>query len=549
MKKCHLIFIVIFTILHFCALISHAQVGNDSSAIFHIESTDKGILIPRMTASQRDSIADPAEGLMVYVMDEHTFYYHNGTVWTAITMLGDDLGSHIATQHLNLSNNNITNADTVTATTFAGDGSALTNVPGDGLGDHTATQDVNLNNNNMINADTVTATAFAGDGSALTNVPGDDLGNHTATQNLDLSNNNITNADTVTATAFVGDGSGLTNVPGDDLGGHIATQDLDLANNNMINADTVTATAFAGDGSALTNVPGDGLGDHTATQDVNLNNNNITNADTVTATAFAGDGSALTNVPGDDMGSHTATQDLDLNNNNMINADTVTATAFGGDGSALTNVPGDDMGSHTATQNIQLSGNFISGDGENEGLYVDNTGKVGVGTNSPAARLDVTATNNSAIRLHPTGIGPVLTYKAFQGGTKDLQFVFEDKDSVLQEVMRIKGNTNTGYVGIGTSSPEDKLHVKDGWIRISHGSMGPTLSFVDDADNSEWSIRHDRAADQLEFRNNTQERLMVIDDDGKVGIGNLKPGRQTACQRWFDPYISWLNGTDVVFCG
>ena len=202
---------------------------------------------------------------------------------------------------------------------------------------------------------------------------------------------------------------------------------------------------------------------------------------------------------------------------------TVTATTFTGDGSALTNVPGDDMGSHTATQNIQLNNNFISGDGDNEGLYVDSTGKIGVGTNSPAARLDVTATNNSAIRLHPTGTGPVLTYKAFQGGTKDLQFVFEDKDSMLQEVMRIKGNTNTGYVGIGTSSPEDKLHVKDGCIRISHDSMGPTLSFVDDADSSEWSIRHDRVADQLEFRNNAQERLMVIEKEGLVGIGTSSP--------------------------
>ena len=158
MKKCHLIFIVIFTILHFCALISHAQVGNDSSAIFHIESTDKGILIPRMTASQRDSIADPAEGLMVYVMDEHTFYYYNGNAWTAITMPGDGLGDHTATQDVNLNNNNITNADTVTAIAFAGDGSALTNVPGDGLGSHIATQQLDLNNNNMINADTVTAT-------------------------------------------------------------------------------------------------------------------------------------------------------------------------------------------------------------------------------------------------------------------------------------------------------------------------------------------------------------------------------------------------------
>ena len=641
MKKCYLIFILTFTILHFCALVSHAQVGNDSSAIFHIESTDKGILIPRMTASQRDSIADPAEGLMVYVMDEHTFYYHNGTVWTAITMLGDDLGSHIATQHFNLSNNNITNADTVTATTFAGDGSALTNVPGDGLGDHTATQDVNLNNNNIINADTVTAiafagdgsaltnvpgdglgdhtatqdvnlnnnniinadtvtamafvgdgsalinvpgdglgdhtatqdvnlnnnniinadtvtaiafagdgsaltnvsgdglgdhtatqdvnlnnnniinadtvtaTAFAGDGSALTNVPGDGLGNHTATQDVNLNNNNIINADTVTATAFIGDGSALTNVPGDGLGDHTATQDVNLNNNNIINVDTVTATTFAGDGSALTNVPGDGLGDHTATQDVNLSNNNIINADTVTATAFAGDGSALTNVPGDGLGDHTATQDVNLNNNNIINADTITAIAFAGDGSALTNVPGDDLGSHTATQNIRLSGNFISGDGQDEGLYIDNAGNIGVGTNFPAARLDISDNVNSAVRLTTTSTGPVLTYKSFQGGTKDLQFVFEDDSSNVHEVMRIKGNFNTGRVGIGTDNPSSLLGVDGTVTATAFAGDGSGLTNVPGDD-----LGSHTATEDLHLNNNN-----IINADtvtaGRVGINTL----------------------------
>ncbi|MCP4091770.1 MAG: hypothetical protein GY746_18550, partial [Gammaproteobacteria bacterium] len=66
--------------------------------------------------------------------------------WTdPSTFPGDDLGNHTATQALNLSSNNITNGGTITATSFAGDGSGLTNIAHDNLGNHTATQNLKLN--------------------------------------------------------------------------------------------------------------------------------------------------------------------------------------------------------------------------------------------------------------------------------------------------------------------------------------------------------------------------------------------------------------------
>jgi len=169
---------------------------------------------------------------------------------------------------------------------------------------------------------TVTATTFVGDGSALTNVPCDEMGAHTATQTLDLNSYDITGADTITAAAFMGDGSALTNVPGDEMGAHTATQTLDLNSYDITGADTITAAAFVGDGSAMTNVPGDELGAHTATQTLDLNSHDITGADTITATAFSGDGSAFTNVPGDNMGDNTATNNLQLSNNWLSNSGT-----------------------------------------------------------------------------------------------------------------------------------------------------------------------------------------------------------------------------------
>lgn len=59
--------------------------GPNASAILDVRSTSKGMLIPRMTQAQRNLIAAPATGLMVYQTDETDgFYYFNGTAWLAI---------------------------------------------------------------------------------------------------------------------------------------------------------------------------------------------------------------------------------------------------------------------------------------------------------------------------------------------------------------------------------------------------------------------------------------------------------------------------------
>jgi hypothetical protein len=42
----------------------------------------------------------------------------------------------------------------------------------------------------------------------------------------------------------------------------------------------------------------------------------------------------------------------------------------------------DNLGDHTATANIQLNGNWLSNDGGNKGIHIDDAGKVGIGTNS-----------------------------------------------------------------------------------------------------------------------------------------------------------------------
>ena len=54
----------------------------DGSAALDISSTTGGLLVPRMTQTQRDAISPVATGLMVYQTNGTVgFYYYNGSSW------------------------------------------------------------------------------------------------------------------------------------------------------------------------------------------------------------------------------------------------------------------------------------------------------------------------------------------------------------------------------------------------------------------------------------------------------------------------------------
>ena len=54
----------------------------EESAALAVESTQQGILLPRMTLEERDSIENPATSLLIFQTDDTPgFYYYNGTEW------------------------------------------------------------------------------------------------------------------------------------------------------------------------------------------------------------------------------------------------------------------------------------------------------------------------------------------------------------------------------------------------------------------------------------------------------------------------------------
>lgn len=80
-------------LLSVCSLGAFAQKANvgigttqpNESAVLDISSSNKGLLIPRMTLQQRNTIQNPANGLMVYQTDMLSgFYFFDGKEWKPI---------------------------------------------------------------------------------------------------------------------------------------------------------------------------------------------------------------------------------------------------------------------------------------------------------------------------------------------------------------------------------------------------------------------------------------------------------------------------------
>lgn len=104
-------------ILLLAGKLSFAQVGigtsvPHASSALDISSTSKGLLLPRMTTVQRNAIATPATGLIVFDTTLNGFYGYDGTTWTQSVFsplswnLNGNAGVNSATQFIGTTDDN-----------------------------------------------------------------------------------------------------------------------------------------------------------------------------------------------------------------------------------------------------------------------------------------------------------------------------------------------------------------------------------------------------------------------------------------------------------
>lgn len=242
---------------------------------------------------------------------------------------------------------------------------------------------------------------------------------------------------------------------------------------------------------------------------------------------------------------------------------------FGGAGAG----DSDDMGDHIATQNIQLSDNWISNDGGNEGIRVDNSGNVGIGTAVPTQKLQVQVANNglnmplflrNANNSQSGGNGIGIGFNSEQNGdwikagifhertanygVGKLHFLVDnvsDNQSVSLAESRMTIDKD-GKVGIGTTSPTKALDVKSnaagvnvitvqnttasGWSSIDFndqsGSLSTTFGFANSGTSGIFTNRAYMNSYDHDFvltRNSSENSIFIKGSNGQIGINTNNP--------------------------
>ena len=74
---------IFFAFLLLLSTISFSQVGigttsPDASSVLDITATDAGLLVPRLTTTQRDALSSPATGLLIFNTTTKSFQYNFG---------------------------------------------------------------------------------------------------------------------------------------------------------------------------------------------------------------------------------------------------------------------------------------------------------------------------------------------------------------------------------------------------------------------------------------------------------------------------------------
>jgi len=174
---------------------------------------------------------------------------------------------------------------------------------------------------------------------------------------------------------------------------------------------------------------------------------------------------------------------------------------------------------------------FTSG-GATERLRITSDGKLGLGTSSPVTTLHLQKPTGglAGVQISTSVHGSTLTDGLFVGIDNSIAYLYNYENLPLifgtnsTERLRL---TSDGKLGLGTSSPSNKFHVKETNTNsvvgvVESSSTASYLSFQDSATTSAGNVRCGALGDDFFIRVLTGDGLLV-DSSGRVGIGTTSP--------------------------
>ena len=134
---------------------------------------------------------------------------------------------------------NLNSTGVITATSFVGDGSALTGIDATALKDSGGNVKVQANTSGAVVTGVVTATSFSGDGSALTGIDATALKDSGGNVKVQANTSGAVVTGVLTATSFVGDGSALTGIGATQIQtGNTSVQTVDTGSDGHVKITT-----------------------------------------------------------------------------------------------------------------------------------------------------------------------------------------------------------------------------------------------------------------------------------------------------------------------
>ena len=237
---------------------------------------------------------------------------------------------------------------------------------------------------------------------------------------------------------------------------------------------------------------------------------------------------------------------------------------------------------------MESGGDFSIKEGTSTRLTFQAGGNVGIGTTSPATKFVVSDAGGTGLEITPQDANTRISLVAYDR----LDFAYRELNfDGYNYSFRTSGNVkavmlNTGNVGIGTTSPSQKLHLQNGillvnsntpvstgiWMPDTNGN--PSLRIVTDQSSvtnssivNAWgnssnagvmvgSTRNDGFAFQVRsgvtltdgFANDTGNSRMVVLGNGNVGIGTTSPsGKLDVVGASGAAWMNLINGSETAF--